>query len=97
MAERVPSVALRGWEDVRAEIAATKRLTEHLWFLGGEPHEYDRWSLANHFDYLRLTGEGVAADTPDDGGIPYYQDPLGSPDLCVGAWGRLTCDTPFPA
>jgi hypothetical protein len=65
-------------DDVEQVLEASKSATSHFWFLGTNPHQYDKWKARNEdaFRAIRdgVTGELLPEPTPDE--TPYPTDPL---------------------
>ena len=76
---RGPSCPIGDWSTVETHLAATDAATTHFWFLGGDPHDLDRFHEANARMALRRSGAprlavGPATLRPEQ--VRYYRNPL---------------------
>ncbi len=77
---RRPQCELEGWATVEGHLAAADRATAHFWFLGGQPHDLDRFHEANARMFRdRRAGRPVVPINPAalrSSQVHYYRNPL---------------------
>jgi hypothetical protein len=80
MSKRAPRVRIRDRAGIESDIAASRRLSAHLWFPPkGRPHLFDRIEEANsRFAVSMREGKPRVVDPTSilERGIRYYRDPL---------------------
>jgi len=77
--ERAPRFAISDGATLKTEIAEAKAQTSYLWFIGDEPHIFDRIQESNRRYWSQpLEARGAPEDPRQFGasGVRYYQDPL---------------------
>ncbi len=80
MAGRTPRIGLADWSSVVTHIQSAEAAANHLWFPGGEPHQFDRVKEANSRAWY---GSNAATSEPPmppdqitDDEVGYYRDPF---------------------
>jgi len=77
--ERAPHFVITHGAQLKTQIAQVKADTSYLWFVGDEPHIFDRIQEANRRHWAQLGEERVPPEDPREieaSEVRYYQDPL---------------------
>jgi hypothetical protein len=82
MVDREPRVGIGDADTLEAIATMAERVSAHLWFPGGSPHDFDRVEEANHRGVVE--GNFVPVGSPgrvrpeelDDEDVRYYRNPL---------------------
>lgn len=78
MQDRPPPLEVAGRAEVDDVVMRARKEAAHLWFLGGQPHKYDRFVELNRRAW-RAHRDGAPMHEVSnfaDAEIPYYRDPM---------------------
>jgi hypothetical protein len=79
VSRRVPEFAVAEEDQLRELLDTAQATASYLWFVGGQPHNFDRIQEANHRRWETETRQVqplLDVSTLSDDAVRYYQDPL---------------------